>query len=210
MRLQKITVKEINKLYSGLTLGPRTVQLLHVVVKACVASALKNKLIPANPVADAERPAREDDAAEAEIEVILDEEELGRLVKGFEGHSLYPIVAVAAATGMRRNEILALRWDQDIDLDRAMISVTRNVEETDKYGRRIMTPKSKRGVREFQIDANLVALLRQGRAKALELVAGVPDGAPVDLTITGQAPQGCAGLPRARHVDEDTKPGIGN
>jgi integrase len=30
---------------------------------------------------------------------------------------------VAAFTGMRRSEILALRLDQDIDLDRATISV---------------------------------------------------------------------------------------
>jgi hypothetical protein len=71
--------------------------------------------------------------------------------------------------------ILALPWDQDIGRDWAMIGVTRNVEETDKYGRRIMTPKSKRGVRESQIDASLVALLRQVRASALQLVAGVPD-----------------------------------
>lgn len=78
---------------------------------------------------------------------------------------------------------MALRWDHDIDLERGTISVTRNVEETDKYGRRVGTPKSKRGVREFQIDASLVALLRQVRAKALQLVAGVPDGAHVDLSL---------------------------
>jgi integrase len=46
-----------------------------------------------------------------------------------------------------------------------------------------VTPKSKRGVREFQIDASLVALLRQVRAKTLQLVAGVPDGAQVDLSL---------------------------
>jgi hypothetical protein len=109
--------------------------------------------------------------------------ELGQLVKGFEGRSLYPIVAVAAYAGMRRNEILALRWDADIDLDRAMISVTRNVEETDKYGRRIITPKAKNSIREFQIDASLVALLRQEREKALRIVAGVPADAAVDLSL---------------------------
>jgi integrase len=88
----------------ALTLAPRTAQLLHVVVKACFASAVKKKLIPTNPVADAERPARDGEPNET----ILDEQELGHLVKGFEGRSLYPIVAVAAYTGMRRNEILAL------------------------------------------------------------------------------------------------------
>jgi integrase len=177
--LQKITTRDIDALYGGLTLAPRTAQLLHVVLKACFASAAKKKLIPANPVADAERPAGDGEPNET----ILDEQELGQLVKGFEGYSLYPIVAVAAFTGMRRNEILALRLDEDIKLDEAKINVTRNVEETDKYGRRIVTPKAKNSVREFQIDASLVALLRQVHAKALRMVAGVPDSADVDLSL---------------------------
>jgi integrase len=179
MALQKITVRDINKLYAGIILGPRTAQLFHITVKACFASAVKNKLIPANPVADAEKPAGEAE----QNETILDEEQLGQLVKRFEGHSIYPIVAVAAYTGMRRNEMLALHWDKDIDLEKAMISVTRNVEETEKYGRRIGTPKSKNSVREFQIDTNLVVLLRKERNKALQMVAGVPDGADVDLSL---------------------------
>jgi integrase len=134
--LQKVTARDIDKLYAKLTLGPSTAKLLHVVIKACFASAAKKKLITTNPVADAEKPASD---AKAD-ETILDEEELARLVRGFEGHSLYPFVAVAAYTGMRRNEILALRLDDDIDLDRATISVTRNVEDTETHGRRIGTP----------------------------------------------------------------------
>jgi hypothetical protein len=67
-----------------------------------------------------------------------------------------------------------LRLDQDIDLDRATISVTRNVEDTEKHGRRIGTPKSKNSVREFQINANPVALLRKVRETVLRIVAGVP------------------------------------
>jgi integrase len=136
-------------------------------------------LFSTTPVADAEKPAGEVEADET----ILDEEELGRLVKGFAGHSLYQIVAVAAFTGMRRNEILALRLDTDIDLEKSTISVTRNVEETEIHGRRIGTPKSKNSVREFQIDANLVSLLRRLRDTALRIVAGVPEGADVDLSL---------------------------
>jgi hypothetical protein len=72
--------------------------------KFVFASAAKKKLIPANPVADAEKPAGE---AEAD-ETILDEEELGRLVNGFEGHSLHPIVAVAAFTGNAQERDIGL------------------------------------------------------------------------------------------------------
>jgi integrase len=107
MALRKITATNIDKLYGGLSMAPSTAQLLHIVLKACLAGAVKRKLIPSNPAADAEKPAGET----AANETILDEEELGRLVKGVEGHSLYPIIATGVANGMRRNEMLALQWD---------------------------------------------------------------------------------------------------
>jgi integrase len=176
--LQKVTAGDVDKLYSGLKLAASTAQFLHVVLKACFASAVKKKLRSDNPVADAEKPSGEAQSEGA----ILDEEELGKLVQDFRGHSLYPIVAMAAFTGMRRNEMLALRW-VDIDLDAAMVSVTRNVEVTKAHGTRIVTPKSKQGHREFQIDASLADLLRKERERALRLAAGIPDGAEVDLSL---------------------------
>jgi integrase len=178
MQLQKIAARDIDKLYADLTLAPSTAQLLHIVLKACLASAVKKRLIPVNPAADAEKPAGDSEANE----MILDEDQLGRLVKGFQGQSLYPLVATAAFTGMRRNEMLALRW-VDIDLEARLISVSRNVEDTEKYGRRIITPKSKRGFRTFQIDHSLVELLRREKNRALRLVAGIPDGVEVDLSL---------------------------
>jgi integrase len=124
---------------------------------------------------------------------------------------LYEIVATAAFTGMRRYEILALRLDRDIDLDRATISVTRNVEEIhiamDGGGskqtiRRIGTPKSKNSVREFQIDANLVALLRKVRETALQIVAGAPAGADV----AREAAERLLGLRGGWHPDDVAQP----
>src|SRR5262249_13366362 len=109
--LQKITVTHIDTLYGDLPLAPRTMRVLHVVLKACLQSAVKKKLIASNPVEDAEKPAGDDD----EVGIVLDEQPLAALVGGFKGHSLYGIVALAAYTGMRKGEVLALRW-ADIDL----------------------------------------------------------------------------------------------
>jgi integrase len=106
--VQKLSTTDFDELYGALTLAPSTMQVLHTILKACLNSAVKKKLRANNPVADAEKPAGETTANE----VILDEEELGRLVKGFEGQTLYPIVATAAFTGMRRNEMLALPMDR--------------------------------------------------------------------------------------------------
>ena len=187
--LQKITAGDVDKLYAGFMMAPGTAELVHRVLKACFASAVKKKLRTDNPVTDAEKPATE----AREDGVVLDEAELARLVQGFRGHSLYGVVAVAAFTGMRRNEILALRW-LDVDLEGGTISVSRNVEDTEAQGRRIGTPRSKAGHRSFQIDPGLVGLLRMERERALRLVAGIPDGAEIDLSLV-RLPDGALVFP---------------
>jgi integrase len=176
--LQKITASDIDILYGKLPLAPSTMHLLHVVLRACLASAVKKKLIAANPVEDAEKPAGDGD----EPGVVLEEQPLATLVAGFKGHSLYGIVAIAAYTGMRKGEVLALRW-MDIDLGAKTISVSRSVEETEANGRKVKKPKSVRGIRSFEIDDRLSNLLRQERDKHLRLIAGLPDGTDVDLSL---------------------------
>ncbi len=190
--LQKITTTEIDNLYINReqVLAPATMGLLHVILKSCLATAVRKGLLSSNPVDGADPPAPEDDVledgveidTEQEIGVVLDEQELERLVQAFKSTSLYAIVAVAAYSGMRRNEILALRW-VDVDLDAGTISITRSVEDTKRHGRRIKTPKSRRGIRKITIDSGLVALLRKERERAARLVAGVPAAAQVDLSL---------------------------
>jgi integrase len=185
--LQKITANDIDTLYGGLTLAPRTMTLVHVVVKASLKSAVKKRLLAVNPVENAERPAGTED----EVGIALDEDQLAVLVAGFKGHSIYAIVAVAAFTGMRKGEVLALRWI-DIDIDAKTISISRSVEETKLRGqdgkgpktkRSVKKPKTARGVRTIQIDDRLCELLRQERDRHLRVVAGVPDGVAVDLSL---------------------------
>lgn len=100
----------------------------------------------------------------------------------FRGSSLFPIVAVAAFTGARRNEILALRWD-DLDIAAKTLRIERAEEETKAHGLRIKGPKTERGNRTITIDDDLIALLLAERERYLRVMAGVPDGAAVDLSL---------------------------
>jgi integrase len=189
-QVQRITATDIDNLYAGLSLAPGTMTQLNFIVKTCFKSAVRKKLIASNPVEDAEKPARTVD----EVGVVLEEDQLATLVAGFKGGSLYGIVAVAAFTGMRKGEVLALRW-VDIDLDAGTISITRNVQETkvrDKDAKRrtvlsIKAPKTKRGTRTIQIDDGLCNLLHHERERHLRMVAGLPDtprvAADVDLSL---------------------------
>ncbi len=94
-------------------LSPRTVHHVHTVLGACLKAAMRKGLLTASPVARAEVPS----PGESDRGIVLDEDQLRALVDGFRGSVLFPIVAVAAFTGARRNEILALRWS-DLDVDR--------------------------------------------------------------------------------------------
>jgi len=69
------------------------------------------------------------------------------------GRSIYPIVALAIATGMRRGELLALRW-KDIDTDGARLRVERSLEQTKKNGLVFKSPKTKHGRRTICLPAS--------------------------------------------------------
>jgi integrase len=120
-------------------------------------------------------------SAEHSHGIALDEGEMRHLIAGFRTSPLYLFVAVAAYTGMRRNEVLALRWS-DFDEADKVLKVERALEQT-KAGITFKAPKTKRGLRSVAIDDNLIGLLRAERDAHARLIAGVPDGSPVDLSL---------------------------
>ncbi len=120
---------------------------------------------------------------------MLDDTELAKLVAGFKGSPLYPIVAVAAFAGARLREVTALRWE-DVDLENRIIAVSRAAEETKGY-RGTKAPKTERGIRTFKIDDGLAGLLTAHREKQQRLVTGLPDGAEVDLPLIRLRPARC-------------------
>jgi integrase len=203
MPLQRITAVDIDRVYSKLKLAPATVQLVHVVLKSCLGAAVKKRLIAINPCADAEKPGGVIKPEDAEADV--DGATLVRLVEAFRDHpSLSQLVAVAAGTGMRRGEVLALQWPA-IDFSTATISVAKSVEPTKRFGLRLTTPKSKRSRRSFQVDAGTLEVLKREHDRQKRIVAGVPDGVDVNLTLVKLPPgafvfPAVGQRPRVRHV----------
>jgi integrase len=179
--LQDIDVAEIDRLYGRLAeeLSSRSVRHIHTILKACLRAAVLKRRLADNPVARADIPK----AKESDAWAVLDAEKLNALVQGFKGTALYGIVCVAAFTGMRRNEILALRWI-DVDFARAIIHVRRSLEETKAKGRTVKEPKTERGKRSIAIDPWLLELLRAEHRRHLAIIAGIAsDSAHVDLSL---------------------------
>jgi integrase len=120
---------------------------------------------------------------ESDHGLALDEADLAKLVTGFRPTpTMYTPVAVDAQTGVRRNELLAFRW-ADFDEAQKTLKVDRALEVTKKFGVRFKPPKTWRGLRTIALDDATVAILVAERETHQRLIAGVPDGADVDLSL---------------------------
>jgi integrase len=163
---------------------------VHTVLGACLSAAVRKGLITATPLDRAEKVPSPGESNHGQV---LDEEQLSTLVQGFRNSTLYPIVAIAAFTGARRNEILALRWS-DLNSAEKTLRIERAMEETKAGGRTVKEPKTTRGKRTIEIDGGLLALLLSERVKHLRAFAGIPDGADVDLSLV-RLPDGALMFP---------------
>jgi integrase len=193
-RLQKLRTVQFTELYGrlqqpkpegGAGLAPRTVGHIHRLMHRALGGAVKWGLLAVNPVDAAEPPRVE----RTEIE-ILSPDEIKTLLQALRGRSLYPVAVLGLATGMRRGEMVALRWG-DVDLEGGKIRVERSLEETNA-GLRFKQPKTKAGRRVVTIPPSVIAELRAhwsrqqerrlalglGRASDDDLVLARHDGSP--------------------------------
>jgi integrase len=199
-QLQQIQATEIDALYRKLEgrVSARTAYGVHTVLGACLGTAVRKGLLTANPLARVERIPS---PGEADHGMVLDQDQLRALVEGFRGSVLFPIVCVAAFTGARRNEILALRWS-DLEEKAKTLRIERAVEQVRGQPLALKAPKTGRGKRTIAIDDDLVALLVTEREKHLRLKAGVPDGVAVDLGLV-KLPEGALMFPNSPAPGED-------
>ena len=179
--IQQIKVTEIDALYAAMEsrgMSVANLRHVHAAVRGCLAAAVRKGYLKQNPAALADVPR----AVPPAVGQALDPAELRRLLDGFKRSVLFPLVATAALTGMRMGELLALRWS-DLNPIAGTLRISRAIEDTAAHGRRFKSPKSKRGERTIAIDATLLSILLRERDKYLRLIAGVPDGVDVDLSL---------------------------
>jgi integrase len=157
----------------------RTATHVHRVFNACIGAAVRTKLLGVNPIDRAEKVPS---AGEGDHGIPLDDDQLRAVVRGFRtSPALFPLVCVLTFTGCRRNEALALRWG-DLDMAKKTLRIERALEET-KAGLRFKGPKKEAHKRTITIDDDLITVLVAQREKHQRIIAGIPDGAEVDLSL---------------------------
>jgi integrase len=172
----------------GRGLSSMTLRHVHALLAQLLSSAVKARKLARSPIADIQtRPKAKRDKIE-----VLDEGELTTLLAQLRGHWLYIPVLVAAYTGLRRGEVLALRW-RDIDFTKGTLTVMQAVEVIGGQ-LNVKAPKTERSRRTIKLPSGLLPELTRHRKEQAEhglklglgradLVFTSPRGKMLDPTV---------------------------
>jgi len=185
--LQKISPADIAALYASLSregLAPRTTRMVPTALHRALGQAKAWGLIRDNPAEVAKPPKAPDQETP-----MLQPDQAAALLEHLRGKPLYLLASLALGTGLRRNEMLGLRWG-DVDLDAGRLTIEQSLEQTATHGIRVKAPKTKHGRRTISLPAHLVTELRQHWREQQEQRLGMglgkaPETAPVFATVDG-------------------------
>ena len=146
-------------------LAPSSVRRLHAALHKALKDAVRWGYLRENPADAADPPKLR---AEGPKEMATwSAAQLRSFLNQVRSDPLYPLWFVLATTGMRRGEVLGLRWC-DIDLDAGHISVRQSVVAV---GREVQlsTPKTSRSRRVVAIDRRTRDVLAEYRACSMDV-----------------------------------------
>jgi integrase len=166
IELQRLDGSAIDRFYATRRqkgLASLTLHHVHSLLRQVLASAVKAKKLARSPITDIETKPKAKRRDKIEV---LSEKELATLLDHLNGHWLYMATLLAAYTGMRRGEVLGLRW-RDIDFANATVQVAQTVQEVG--GKlTVKTPKTERSARTINLPVSLLPELERHRKEQLE------------------------------------------
>jgi integrase len=159
-------------------LSPRSIRAVHVTAHKALKDAVKDNLLARNPTDDANVPAKVRSETPS-----WTAEQVAAFLASVRSDRLYAAFLTLVTTGLRRSELLGLRW-ADIDLEKGSLRV-RQVVSLDKYTPFLAEPKTAKSRRVVALDAGTVATLRSRRLQRREerMVAG-PAWQETDLVFS--------------------------
>jgi integrase len=172
LKLKTLTPAHVQRLYrqkldgadGSLGLSPSSVRYMHAVLHRALKQALRWGLVPRNvaEAVDIPRLVREEVQA-------LSPEQARKFLDAARGDRFEALYVLAATTGLRRGELLGLRWaDVDLGGDRPTLRVGRHLQRMrDGSGLKFVAPKSGKG-RTIRLSSRAVEALKAHRARQAE------------------------------------------
>lgn len=170
MLLEEIDGPSLNSLYrelllgsfpGGIPLSPATVRRVHATLHRAFRDAVRWKRLDYNP-ADSADPPKSTADGHAEMQTWTSGQ-LRSFLTFARTTTLYSMWLVLATTGMRRGEVLGLRW-RDIDFDHRVLAVRQGV--VDAGGKLyVAKPKTKKSSRRIALDEVTLTELKRMAAE---------------------------------------------
>lgn len=142
----------------GERLSVRMVQFIHAVLRNALASAVREEIVPRNvaKLVTVSTP-------KYKINRGLTVAQARDVLKAAREERLYALYVLALCLGLRRGELLGLRWD-DVDLESGVLEITQTLQ---RVGGRLqfVAPKTERSERTVPLPGICVEALREHRER---------------------------------------------
>lgn len=193
--LGDITAPRLNALYADIRdngrsrgtgpLAPATVLRAHTILHKAFADAVRWGYLDHNPADIADPPSQKTTAAARRASIRIwtpvQVTAFERLIAE-QSTQLYALWLIVALTGLRRSEVLGLRWG-DIDLARGRLAIRQVVTKVGGQAQVKEAPKSEHGYRSLDIGPKLVVVLRARYQEQVLERAAAPEWEDNDLVF---------------------------
>lgn len=166
-------------------LSPKNIRDTFNNINAAMKQAVRTRLIPFNPCEAVILPKLKKYRAD-----VYPTEMIHKLLDIAKGTDMYLPILLLVTVGLRRGELLALRWS-DIDFDNNLLKVRSNMVRGEN-GFIIKAPKSESGIRDIHLGNDVMSVLKEERQRYmndvfsygagyqnLEFVIRQEDGSPL-------------------------------
>lgn len=145
----------------GRALAPKTVHEVHLIIRNALDLAMTRQLVDSNVARTVHSPRRR--GGGPVVARVWDARELADFLAVAGHHRLYPVLHLAAHTGMRRGELVGLQW-RDLDVEHARLSVMRTIQSV--AGRpTVFGVKTRTSRRTVDLDGGTLETLTAWRAR---------------------------------------------
>ena len=151
----KRTGRKVNVELKGTGVSDRMVRSCHALCRSSLEKAVEEGLITRNPSIGCKLPPKKN----GEMKV-LTQNEIVRLLNQAYDEGYYEMFLLELTTGMRRGEILGLKW-RDLNLETGELSIKRQLTT-----KGISVPKTKSSIRTVLLPPDMLDLLREMKKTA--------------------------------------------
>ena len=155
-------------------LAPKTVRNIHQMIGSAYNLAMEQKLVTRNPTQGCALPKVEHKEMKT-----LTADQLSAFFQEARDSGVYELYYLDLATGLRRGELLGLKWT-DVDFDRRVVKVQRAISR--QNGKVVEAPlKTKNAYHALPLSADAISVLMHQRRKtgSSEWVFPSPSGGPM-------------------------------